>query len=98
MKLTSDIQAYKAACHDHAKVYECITCRVSAVEMRRARWDINRRKREAAENLIMSVMGKHRPALIRAGLLGLYEEMAAGKSSDVVLLRIADETVKAFDK
>lgn len=98
MNIRSDIQTYKAAKQAHRELYASIDDRRSAIENRHARWDANRRLREAAENLVMSVIGEHQPALMRAGLLQFYEEMAAGKASDVVLLKIADETVLAFDK
>ena len=99
MSLQSDIQDYKAASQHAAALYEEIgTDRALAVQKREERWSANRRKREAGENVIMAMLGEHKPAIQRAGLVDLYEEMSAGKhQSDAAFFAIVDATVKYYD-
>jgi len=99
MSLQSDIQEYKAIRNQAATFYaEIGTDRAAAVARRADRWAINKRKREAGENIIMAMLGEHKSALQRAGLVDLYNEMAAGKhESDAAFFAIVDATVKYYD-
>lgn len=99
MSLQTDIQEYKSACQEAATMYAAIgDDRATAVAMRTARWAVNKRKREAAENVIMSMLGEHGPAIHRAGLTKLYEAMAAGKhESDVAMFQIVEATCLHYD-
>lgn len=99
MSLQSDIQAYKAISKRVADIYaEIGTDQIAARLRREERWSMNAAKREAAENIIMAMIGEHKPALQRAGLVDLYEEMAAGKhESDAAFYAIVDTTVKYYD-
>jgi hypothetical protein len=99
MSLQSDIQAYKAISKRVADIYtEIGTDRIAARLRREERWSMNAAKREAAENIIMAMIGDHKPALQRAGLIDLYEEMSAGKhESDAAFYAIVDATVKYYD-
>jgi len=99
MSLQSDIQEYKAARNQAASLYAQIgTDRDTAVAKRNERWAVNKRKREVGENIIMAMLGEHKPALQRAGLVDLYNEMAAGKhESDAAFFAIVDATVKYYD-
>lgn len=100
MSLKSDIQEYKSACNQSDALYAQIgTDRDAAVAKRNERWAVNKRKREAGENIIMAMLGEHKPALQRAGLIDLYNEMAAGKHDcDAAFFAIVDATVKFYDK
>ena len=100
MSLQSDIQEYKSARSQAAELYaEIGTNRALATAKRSERWAVNKRKREAGENIIMSMLGDHKPALQRAGLVDLYNEMAAGKHEcDAAFFAIVDATVKFYDK
>lgn len=99
MSLQSDIQEYKSALNQAAKLYaEIGEDRDTAIAKRNERWAVNKRKREAGENIIMVMLGEHKPALQRAGLVDLYNEMAAGKhESDAAFFAIVDATVKYYD-
>ena len=98
MKTEQDIQEYKAARSALAALYNEIgTDNDKARSMRDQRWSLRAAKTEAAENLIMSMIGEHRPALARAGLIDFYESMAAGKEDSSVLWKIADETVQYLE-
>jgi preprotein translocase subunit Sec61beta len=46
----------------------------------------------------MSMLGHHRPALSRAGLVEFYESMAAGKETFDTLVKIATATAKHYGK
>lgn len=97
MKLQSDITDYIIA----RNLYKLIcdqseTSRERAIELRESRRSAFAKKREAAENIIMSVLGEKSPALASAGLKDFYNELASGKHSETILFQIADETVKAF--
>ena len=98
MKLQSDITEYLAACEASAALYtEIGDNRGLAIARRSERWAVNARKRTAAENIIMSMLGEHRPALSRAGLVEMYEQMTAGNHpSDAALFAIADATCKFY--
>jgi hypothetical protein len=98
--LQSDIQEYKSARNQADALYaEIGTDRDTAVAKRSERWAVNKRKREAAENIIMAMLGNHKPALQRAGLVDLYNEMAAGTHEcDAAFFAIVDATVQFFDK
>lgn len=99
MSLQSDIQAYKSISKRVADIYaEIGTDQIAARLRREERWSMNAAKREAAENIIMAMIGEHKPALQRAGLVDLYEEMSAGKhESDAAFYAIVDATVKYYD-
>lgn len=98
MKTEQDIQDYKAARNALAALYNEIgTDNDKARAMREQRWALRAAKTEAAENLIMSMIGEHRPALVRAGLIDFYDSMAAGKEESSVLWKIADETVQYLE-
>ena len=99
MSLLSDIQEYKAASHQAAVLYaEIGTDRNAALAKRNERWAVNKRKREAGENIIMAMLGEHKPALQRAGLVDLYNQMAAGKHEcETAFFAIVDATVKYYD-
>ena len=96
-RLQSDIADYILA----GNFYQVIcdqseSSRERAVELREARQGAFQAKREAAENVIMSILGEKSSALAAAGLKGFYNELAAGEHSSSVLFQIADETTKAF--
>ncbi len=92
-KLQQDIQDYISARNVCEALYATIgSDRARAEQMRPNRWAANTSKREAAENLVMSVIGNHKPALRSAGLLEMYEDFAAGKGSLSVLFAVADQT------
>jgi hypothetical protein len=99
MSLQTDIQEYKAACVQAADLYaEIGTNRELATAKRPERWAVNKRKREAAENVLMCILGEHRSALRVTGLEKLYDDMAAGRHEcDVAMFKIVDETVKHYD-
>jgi len=97
MKLQSDIPAYKYASLNYAEI--CKKSEVSrdvAVKLRGSRQDAFAKKIEAAEDIIMSVLGEKSSALAGAGLKDFYNELAAGKHSATVLFQIADKITKAF--
>lgn len=100
MSLQSDIQEYKSARNQAAELYAQIgTDRDISIAKRNERWAVNRRKRVAGENIIMTIIGEHRSALQRVGLVDLYNEMAAGKhEGDAAFFAIVDATVKFYDK
>jgi hypothetical protein len=91
----ADVAEYLSATRAQEALYaEIGTDEVKARLHRNDRWAANRRRREAAENLIMAMLGLHKPRLAAAGLVEFYESIAAGKESDSTLYRIADETAK----
>lgn len=95
MKIEQDIQDYKAAHNALDALYNEIgSDQEKARAMREQRWALRAAKTEAAENLIMSMIGEHCPALVRAGLIDFNDSMAAGKEECSVLWKVADETVK----
>lgn len=97
MKLQADITAYKAASLNYAEICEkSEVSRDVAVKLRGSRQDAFAKKIEAAEDIIMSVLGEKSSALAGAGLKDFYNELAAGKHNATVLFQIADETTKAF--
>lgn len=100
MSLQSDIQEYKSARSQAAELYAQIgTDRDISIAKRNERWAVNKRKREAGENIIMAIIGEYPSALQRVGLADLYNEMAAGKhESDWAFFAIVDATVKFYDK
>lgn len=97
MKLQSDITVYALA-SDFYKVIcdQSEASRERAVELREARQGAFAKKREAAENIIMSVLGEKSAALADVGLKAFYNELAAGEHGASTLFQIADETSKAF--
>lgn len=97
MKLQSDINDYTIASNFYKVICDqSEASRERAVELREARQGAFAKKREAAENIIMSVLGEKSSALAAAGLKDFYNELAAGEHSTTILFQIADETVKAF--
>ena len=73
MSLQSDIQEYKSARNQAAELYAQIgTDRDISIAKRNERWAVNRRKREAGENIIMAIIGEHKSALQRVGLIDIY--------------------------
>lgn len=98
MRLQADITEYLAACSASDALYaEIGDNRALALARRNERWAANARKRTAAENIIMSMLGEHRSALSRAGLVELYEQMSAGNPpSDAAMYVIADATCKFY--
>lgn len=100
MSLQSDIQEYKSARNQAAELYAQIgTDRDISIAKRNERWAVNRRKREAGENIIMAIIGEHKSALQRVGLVDLHNQMAAGKHEcDAAFFAIVDATVKFYDK
>lgn len=97
MKFLEDIKEYKSAREWLESLYSELGSDPEKAKSRRPeRWAANIRKKEAAENIIMSMLGEHRPALARVGLEGLYEEFAAGGGDITTLYEIADATVKTF--
>jgi len=99
MKLQSDIAEYLAATSAQRSVYaEIGNDDYKARTMRPARWAAMTRRREAAENLIMSVLGEFRSSLANAGLVGFYESMAAGKEMPDTVFKIADATASHYGK
>ena len=100
MSLQSDIQEYKSARNQAAELYAQIgTDRDISIAKRNERWAVNRRKREAGENIIMAIIGEHKSALQRVGLIDIYNQMAAGKHEcDAAFFAIVDATVKFYDK
>lgn len=91
----ADVVEYLSATRAQEEMYADIgTDEVKARLRRQDRWNANNRRREAAENLIMSMTGMNRSKLAAAGLVEFYDSMSAGKESDTVLFRIADETAK----
>ncbi len=98
--LQADLQEYKSACCAANELYAKIGNNENlARQFRNERWEANKRKREAAENVLMSMLGSHKPALQRAGLVNLYQEMSAGKhQSDVAMFEIVEATCKFFLK
>lgn len=97
MKLASDILEYKAASASLASLYvEIGTDDIKARSRREERQALNARKRETAENLLMSVLGEHGVALSRAGLKPMYEELAAGGGEISLLYKIADVTAESL--
>jgi len=99
MKLQSDIVEYLSATAHQQSIYaEIGTDETKARAMRSARWAAMTRRREAAENLIMSVLGEFRSSLANAGLVDFYESMAAGKEMPETVYKIADATAKHYSK
>jgi hypothetical protein len=99
MKLQSDIAEYRSATSAQQEIYAQIgTDETKARAMRPARWAAMTRRREAAENLIMSVLGEFRSSLANAGLVEFYESMAAGKEMPDTIYKIADATAKHYGK
>ena len=97
--LQSDIEEFNSAkCARNAIYAEIGADDTKARQMREARWAATTRLREAAENVIMSMLGHHRPALSRAGLVEFYESMAAGKETFDTLVKIATATAKHYGK
>jgi hypothetical protein len=99
MKLQSDITEYLSATSAQQEIYAQIgTDETKARAMRPQRWAAMTRRREAAENLIMSVLGQFRASLANAGLVEFYESMAAGKEMPETVFKIADATAKHYGK
>ena len=97
MKLQSDINDYTLASNFYKAICDqSEASRERAVELREARQGAFQAKRDAAENIIMSVLGEKSAALAAAGLKKFYNELAAGEHSTSILFQIADETSKAF--
>jgi len=97
MKLQSDINDYTLASNSYKEICDhSEASRELAVGLRESRQVAFAKKREAAENIIMSVLGEKSAALAAAGLKSFYNELAAGEHSTTILFQIADETSKAF--
>lgn len=97
MELQSDITDYTLAKNFYKVICDqSETSRERAIELRESRRGAFAAKREAAENIIMSVLGEKSSALASIGLKEFYNELAGGKHSETILFQIADETVKAF--
>ena len=99
MRLQSDITEYLSATSAQKAIYaEIGNDETKARAMRPQRWAAMTRRREAAENLIMSVLGEFRSSLANAGLVDFYESMAAGKEMPDTVFKIADATAKHYRK
>ena len=93
--IQSDLIEYRSANLAYDELYAKIGTNESLARlMRSERSAVTRRRREAAENLAMCMVGHYSPKLAAAGLLDFYKSISAGAESDTVTFRVAEETVK----
>lgn len=88
--LQEDIDTYLAVCRRQQLLYERIDPlpepqrREEFIKARPQRWDLMAEKREAAENILMSVQGEFGPQLRQIGLDRLFDELAAGSGPPII--------------
>jgi len=89
--IIDDCKNYQNAANNYDQLVATINgSREIALSTRDARQLLFHKKIEAAENVLMCVLGNDNASLMRVGLANLFNELSAGKHSPTILFQITE--------
>ena len=89
--IIEDCKNYQIAANNYDQLIHQINgSRQIALATREERKLLFQKKIEAAENVLMSILGEDKSALMRIGLFVLFNELSSGKHSPTILFQITN--------